>query len=63
MPPDFYSDRDKQIYEQYQFVPQEKYLQGAFQFPTREEEETPASDSGISTLPVYMGGGGNKFIV
>tara|TARA_R100001129_G_scaffold184619_1_gene170006 strand:+ start:1269 stop:2432 length:1164 start_codon:yes stop_codon:yes gene_type:complete len=58
MPPDFYSDRDKQIYEQYQYVPQEEYLQRPFQFPTQEEEETPASSSGISTLPVYMGGGG-----
>ena len=60
MPPDFYSDRDRQIFNQYQFIPQEKYLQRPFQFPTQEEEETPASGSGISTLPVYTGGGGGS---
>ena len=60
MPPDFYSDRDRQIFNQYQYVPQEKYLQRPFQFPTQEEEEVPASSSGISTLPVYTGGGGGS---
>ncbi len=58
MPPEFYSDRDREIFNQYQYVPQEKYLQRPFQFPTQEEEETSASGSGISTLPVYMGGAG-----
>ena len=57
MPPDFYSDRDKEIYEQYQFIPQEKYLSTPFQLPEPPGAEPPESGSGISTLPVYMGGG------
>ena len=57
MPPDFYSDRDKQIYEQYQFIPQQKYLSTPFQLPEPPGVEPPESGSGISTLPVYMGGG------
>ena len=54
--PTWYSPRDQQIFEQYQYVPQGKYLKNPFQFSTAPEE--PVANQGIVNTNAFVNSGG-----